>query len=76
MIVHFTEDTPDWSPETLHLSNLAGLVTAAERTGSPFRAIYMTCWTTLTGLDEPEALTYAHQIATLYPPVTALIPPF
>ena len=79
-------ETPDWTPETLHLSTVAAIVVAYHRltTTDPVvafttRVQYITAismWRALTGLDEPEALTYAHQIATANPPVTALVPPF
>lgn len=77
-----TEDTPDWSPDVLHLSDAAALIIRAHQTLHPDRrpsASYagaMVLWRELTGLDEPEALTYAYQIGTAHPPVTAVLPPF
>lgn len=68
----------DWTPVELHLTENAAQIIHAWRDGQPTHLYngLMLGWTTLTGLDEPEALTYAFQIATLNPPTTTAVPPF
>lgn len=77
-------DTPDYSPESLHLSHAAAFIVRLWRVqeegrDGPARAQYLVAmgvWRELCGMDEPEALTWAFQIATSVPAVTAVCPPF
>lgn len=75
---------PDYSPETLHLTEAAAFIIRLHRnmdnnTSPTARAQYITAmavWSALTGQDEATALTYAYSIGTAHPPVTAVLPPF
>lgn len=71
-----TFDVPDLTPETLHLSHAAALVIRAHMDSPVSYPAFMAMWRELTGLDEPEALTYAYAIGTLMPGVTGTVIPF
>lgn len=73
--------TPDWTPEHLFLSDAAAFVVRAYESGTngkPSPSYYggMAVWKELTGMNEPEALTFAYSIATAHPPITGVCPPF
>lgn len=78
-------DSPDWTPETLHLSHAAAVVvrlhqsTSTSETDLPDLWRYsaaLRVWCELAGQDQATALTFAYQIATSVPAVEALVPPF
>lgn len=72
-----TWDVPDLTPTTLHLTDAAALVVRAFNDGEPTSAYYgmVAVWQELTGMTEPEALTYAFQIATVVPATEGVVIP-
>lgn len=66
----------DWTPESLNLSDAAALVVRSHMPMSLSYYPHISMWMALTGLEEPEALTYAYSVATLHPAATAVVPPF
>lgn len=78
------DSTPefDWSPEHLYLSDAAAFLVRLHRnednatTGRAQYLIGMELWMQLTGLHEPEALTFAYQICSVQPPVMGTVIPF